>query len=453
MNVYEHVSEFAAPHNAVAAMVMGPGGFLRFSPAGLIRVTEGNPDDVRVGSQFTVKAIPAPFLSFLGSEQTIRVARMDDTAQVMEQVQGPLRGYRHEMHLSDLPDGGTRLHSRLTFEQPRMIVDVTEALSRQMRFQARQMRGDLALHQNLAGRTRKVLIAGASGLIGTQLAALLANAGQEVVRLVRSPDDGYAVGSSLRWDPTSGSLPSGALDGVDAVINLSGETIGGRFKHKRKQAILQSRLDATGTLAAAVAAHPNTALIQASAIGIYGPRRPGEVLTEDASVGTGFLADVVRQWEGAAQPAVDAGARVALLRTGIVLSQAGGALAPQVPLFLAGVGGRLANKHAITSWIGVDDVARVYAHALATPLMQGPVNMVGPEPVTHQEFADTLARVLRRRAWLPVPPIGPKALLGSEGHDQLIDTDQRVNSAKLEATGFQFAEPTVEEALAHTLMR
>ncbi len=120
---------------------------------------------------------------------------------------------------------------------------------------------------------------------------------------------------------------------------------------------------------------------------------------------------------------------------------------------LAGVGGRLANKHAITSWIGVDDVARVYAHALATPLMQGPVNMVGPEPVTHQEFADTLARVLRRRAWLPVPPIGPKALLGSEGHDQLIDTDQRVNSAKLEATGFQFAEPTVEEALAHTLMR
>lgn len=453
MKVFQHVSEFAAPRSAVAAMVNGPGGFLRFSPAGLIRVTEGNPDDVRAGSQFTVSAMPAPFLSFLGSEQTFRVVRMDHTMQVMEQVKGPLRGYRHEMHLSDLPGGGTRLHSRLTYEQPRVFGDVTEALARQFRFRDRQMRADLAIHQALAGRTRKVLIAGASGLIGTQLAALLANAGQEVVRLVRSADDGYAVGASLRWDPASGSLPRDALDGVDAVLNLSGESIGGRFTERKKQEILQSRLDATGTLAAAVAAHPETALIQASAIGIYGPRRPGELLTEESPVGTGFLADVVRQWEGAAQPAVDAGARVAFLRTGIVLSQAGGALAPQVPLFLAGVGGRLANKHAITSWIGVDDVARVYAHALATPLMQGPVNMVGPEPVTHQEFADSLARVLRRRAWLPVPPIGPKALLGSEGHDQLIDTDQRVSSAKLEATGFQFAEPTVEEALAHTLMR
>lgn len=450
MKFFEHVTDLPAPVDAVRAMLIRPGGFLRFSPAGMISIVDGDPDDMRVGATFTATVSP-PIMPWLKFRQVQRVTQADQDAWAMEQLEGQFKRYRHEMLLAPGPDG-TRLTDRVTYETGAMAGDMTRQFERQFRFRARQMRGDLELHRLLAGRSRRILISGASGLIGTQLAALLANAGQEVGRLVRSPDDGYAVGAAIPWRPGAPLNPE-VLDGVDAVINLSGHTIGGRFTEANKKAILQSRLDSTSTLAAAVAQHPQTALIQASAIGIYGARRPGEVLTEDSAPGDGFLADVVRQWEDAARPAVDAGARTAFLRTGIALSQAGGALAPQVPMFLAFAGGRMAARNAMMSWVGVDDVARAYAHAVATPSAAGPLNLVGPAPVTHQQFAESLAETLHRRAWLPTPSFGPKLLLGAEGHDQLIDTDQNVSSAKLAATGFSFHEPTVAEALAHTLMR
>lgn len=328
----------------------------------------------------------------------------------------------------------------------------SERSARQLRFRERQRAGDLAVHRLLEGRSRRIVIAGASGLIGTRLVSLLASAGQEVLRLVRTPDPAPQPGTPVRWKPGA-PLPEGLLDGVDAVINLSGESIGGRFTAEKKRRILESRLAATGTLAAAVAQHPHTALIQASAIGIYGARRPGELLSEDSDTGDGFLADVVRQWEQAARPAVEAGARTVFLRTGIALSADGGALAPQLPLFRLFAGGRMAGRDAMTSWVGIDDVARAYAHAMGRSSVAGALNLVGPHPVTHQEFAEAIGEVLGRPAWLPVPAIGPKVLLGAEGYDQLIDTDQNVSSARLEATGFHFHEPTVREALAHTLMR
>lgn len=451
MKAYEHVTQLPAPPSAVRAMINRPGGFLRFSPAGMIRVVDGNPDDPSVGSTFTLEVSP-PVVPVLKFKQIQRVVHADGDTVVMEQVEGQYKRYRHEILLADGADGGTQLTDRVTYEAPAMAGDMTGQLERQFRFRARQMHGDLELHCLLAGRSRRILIAGASGLIGTQLTALLSNAGQHVGRLVRAPDKGYAVGTPIPWQPGTPLNPE-TLDSVDAVINLSGESIGGRFTEAKKRDILQSRLEATGTLARAVAHHPETALIQASAIGVYGARRPGELLSEDSAPGDGFLADVVRQWEAAAHPAVEAGARTAFLRTGIVLSQAGGALAPQVPLFLAFAGGRMAARNAMTSWVGIDDVARAYAHAVAVDAVAGPQNLVGPHPVTHQEFAEALARVLNRKAWLPVPGFGPRLLLGSEGYDQLIDTDQNVSSARLLATGFRFHEPTVEEALAHTLIR
>lgn len=452
MKVFEYVTEFTEPLPVVLGMSRRPGAFVRYSPAGTVAVVDGNPDSNRAGDEFTVAVSPVltPMLKF---SQRQRVVHVDDAVAVMEQVKGQFKRYRHETHLTPGPAGGTRMVDRVSYEAPALAGDMEQQLSRQFRFRERQMKGDLAVHAALAGRSRKILIAGASGLIGTQVAALLANAGQSVARLVRSPDRGYAVGAAIRWDPGQRWLPQGILEGVDAVINLSGQSIGGRFTDKNKRAILQSRLDATATLAGTITQYPQTALIQASAIGIYGARRPGELLTEDSLPGEGFLADVVRQWEDAARPAVEEGARVAFLRTGIALSQAGGALAPQLPLFFLGAGGRMAARNAMTSWVGIDDVARAYAHAVATPSVTGPLNLVGPTPVTHQEFAEALAKVLKRKAWLPVPSLGPQALLGAEGHDQLIDTDQNVSSARLQATGFSFGEPTVEEALAHTLMR
>ncbi|MDO5675887.1 MAG: TIGR01777 family oxidoreductase [Propionibacteriaceae bacterium] len=453
MKVFEYVTDFAEPIEAVRAMTRRVGAALRFTPPGRSTFGDGNPDSNRAGDEFTVDMHPLLFPA-MRTQQRVKVVHVDDALTVMDQVSGPLKSYRHETHLSALPGGGTRLRERVSYEASALTGDLTAGLERQFQFRERQMKGDLAVHHTLAGRSRKILIAGASGLIGTQLTALLANAGQSVARLVRSPDKGYAIGPAIRWDPAQRWLPHGILDGVDAVINLSGHSIGGRFTEESKRQILQSRLDATATLAGTIASQfPQTNLIQASAIGIYGARRPGELLTEESAPGDGFLADVVRQWEDVARPAVEAGARVAFLRTGIVLSAAGGALKPQLPLFHLFAGGRMASRNAMTSWVGIDDVVRAYAHAVATPSMQGPVNLVGPKPVTHQEFAEAIGRVLKRPAAIPVPSPGPKVLLGAEGYDQLINTDQNVNSARLQATGFRFSEPTVEDALRHTLMR
>ncbi|MFT3876171.1 MAG: TIGR01777 family oxidoreductase [Propioniciclava sp.] len=317
-------------------------------------------------------------------------------------------------------------------------------------FRARQLRDDLALHTRLAALPRRVVMAGASGLIGTQVAALLVASGHDVVRLVRSGRPGPGT---ARWDPARHRLDPAVLEGADAVINLSGHSIGGRFTAKHKQKIRISRLEATGTLADAAAAAGVPTWVQASAVGFYGARRPGELLTEDAAPGDGVLAEVVRDWEDAAGPVVAAGARAVFLRTGIVLSEGGGALAPQIPLFSLGVGGRLAKADAWTSWIGLDDTVRGYVHALATEALEGPVNLVAPRPVTHGEFADTLGRVLHRPSAIPTPAFGPKLMLGAEGYDQMIDTDQRVSSGTLVDSGFRFCQGTLIEALAHALMR
>jgi hypothetical protein len=309
------------------------------------------------------------------------------------------------------------------------------------------------------------------------LCALLTTGGHTVTRLVRAGKVGPGEAS---WDPVHGRVDAAALRRADAVVHLAGASIGGRFTRRHKDAVLSSRVDGTRTLAGALAAEgmPRT-LVQASAIGIYGPRRPGELLTEDATSGTGatswtqspdsgaagpvsrvsgpessgdgFLAHVVRAWEASARPAVDAGVRTVFLRTGIVLSAGGGALLPQLPLFEIGAGGRLTAPDAWTSWITLDDMARAYVHALFTAALEGPVNAVAPHPVTAEVFARTLGRALRRPAGLPTPGFGPALVLGREGKSELIDTDQRVSSQRLADSGFVWAQPTIEDAFAHLL--
>jgi uncharacterized protein len=343
---------------------------------------------------------------------------------------------------ADAPGGGTIVTDRVTGGGRR--------LDAVLGFRAGQRRDDLALWARLDAAPVQVVVTGASGLIGRQVCALLTTGGHTVTRLVRrAPGDGEAS-----WDPAAGTLDAGALAGADAVIHLAGATIAGRFTPAHKREILASRLDGTTTLARALASEgmPRT-LIQASAIGIYGPRRPGELLTEDAAPGAGFLADVVRQWEDAAAPAAADGVRTVFLRTGIVLSAGGGALAPQLPLFALGAGGRLTAAGAWTSWIGLDDMARAYVHALFTPGLAGPVNAVAPNPVTASEFARTLGRVLRRPALLPTPVLGPALILGREGASELVATDQRVSPGRLTASGFVFAQPELGDAFAHALLR
>jgi uncharacterized protein (TIGR01777 family) len=296
----------------------------------------------------------------------------------------------------------------------------------------------------------KIVISGASGLIGTQLVAKLSTSGHEVVRLVRrSPKAG-----EIQWNPKSGSLDASALEGVDAVIHLSGAGIGDkRWSDGYRKEILDSRTDTTALLAKTIASlsRKPSVFLSGSAIGIYGARND-EQLTEVSTHGTGFLAEVCEQWEAAAKPAVDAGVRTVYLRTGIVLSPKGGALKKLLPLFKLGVGGKFGNGKQWQSWISIDDEIGAIEYLL-TANVSGAVNLTAPNPVTNAEFTKVLASVLKRPAIVPVPTFAPKILLGGELADALLFTGQRVIPAALNASGYSFKHTTLESALRSLLSK
>ena len=296
----------------------------------------------------------------------------------------------------------------------------------------------------------KIVVSGARGLIGTQLVAKLSQSGHEVIRLVRrSPKSG-----EIQWNPKSGTLDAAALEGVDAVIHLSGAGIGDkRWTTGYRKEILDSRTDTTALLAKTIASlsRKPSVFLSGSAIGIYGARND-EQLTEVSTHGTGFLAEVCEQWEAAAKPAVDAGVRTVYLRTGIVLSPKGGALKKLLPLFKLGVGGKFGNGKQWQSWISIDDEIGAIEHLL-TANVSGAVNLTAPNPVTNAEFTKVLASVLKRPAIVPVPTFAPKILLGGELADALLFTGQRVIPAALNASGYSFKHSTLESALRSLLSK
>ena len=296
----------------------------------------------------------------------------------------------------------------------------------------------------------KIVISGASGLIGTQLVAKLSSSGHEVVRLVRrSPKPG-----EIQWNPKSGTLDAAALEGTDAVIHLSGAGIGDkRWTDGYRKEILDSRTATTALLATTMASlsRKPSVFLSGSAIGIYGARND-EQLTEVSTHGTGFLAEVCEQWEAAAKPAVDAGIRTVYLRTGIVLSPKGGALKKLLPLFKLGVGGKFGNGKQWQSWISIDDEIGAIEHLL-TANVSGAVNLTAPNPVTNAEFTKVLASVLKRPAIVPVPTFAPKILLGGELADALLFTGQRVIPAALNASGYMFKHTTLESAFRSLLSK
>ena len=296
----------------------------------------------------------------------------------------------------------------------------------------------------------KIVISGASGLIGTQLAKHLARNGHEVVRLVRrTPKSG-----EVQWNPAAGSLDAAALEGSDAVIHLSGAGIGDkRWTNAYRKEILDSRTQTTALLANTIASltQKPKVFLSGSAIGIYGARND-EQLTEVSTHGTGFLADVCEQWEAAAKPAVDAGVRTVFLRTGIVLTPKGGALKKLLPLFKLGVGGKFGNGKQWQSWISIDDEIGAIEHLL-TANVSGAVNLTSPHPVTNAEFTKVLASVLKRPAIVPVPTFAPKILLGGDLADALLFTGQRVIPAALNASGYMFKHSTLESALRSLLSK
>jgi uncharacterized protein (TIGR01777 family) len=294
----------------------------------------------------------------------------------------------------------------------------------------------------------KVLIAGGSGFLGQALASELIAHQHLVHTLVRRPAAGA---TEIEWHPERGELDPAVLRGYDAVVGLSGAGIGDkRWTPEYKRELLDSRLQPTGTLAAALAALPAgerpSTFLSASAIGYYGDR--GDLpLPESAAAGTGFLADLVRSWEAATAPAAEAGVRVVTLRTGLVLSAGGGLLKRLVPLFKLGAGGRLGSGRQYQSWISLADEVGAIRYLLTAEQVAGPVNLAGPAPVRNDEFSSQLGRVLHRPALLPAPAFGIRLVLG-EFADEGALASQRVIPQRLLDSGYQFQHPDLHSALA-----
>jgi uncharacterized protein len=296
-----------------------------------------------------------------------------------------------------------------------------------------------------------VCLTGAHGLIGTALIPRLRADGHRVRRLVRGAPEGA---DDVRWDPDAGTIDAAGLEGVEAFVHLAGAGIGDKkWTPARKQLVLESRTRGTGLLARTLAdlGRKPTVLVSASAIGYYGNRR-SDVITEDASPGDDFGAQVCVAWEDATAPAADAGIRVARIRSGLVLAKQGGILKRVLLPFRLGIGGRLGSGEQYMSWIAIDDEIAAILHLVNTPSLSGPVNATAPNPVTNTEFTAALGRALHRPTILPTPMFGLKAVYGGELVDTLLGS-QRVSSAKLQSSGFEFAHPDLDGALDSVLHR
>lgn len=281
----------------------------------------------------------------------------------------------------------------------------------------------------------KILLTGAGGLVGSALTPRLAAGGHGITRL-------------------SHSQPWPDLAGHDAVVHLAGENIAtGRWTPEKKARIRDSRVEVTRRLCEAVAklASPPRVVICASAVGYYG-NRGDEVLREESAPGADFIAGLCRDWEAATKPAVDAGIRVVNLRFGVILSAAGGALAKMLTPFKLGLGGVIGDGRQWMSWVALDDAVGVISGALADETLRGPVNVVAPRPVTNREFTKTLGRVLRRPAIFPLPAFAARLAFG-EMAGALLLSSQRVEPAKLVASGYRFRFPELGVALRHWLNR
>ena len=300
-----------------------------------------------------------------------------------------------------------------------------------------------------------VAVTGASGLIGSALTRRLRAEGHQVLRLTRSRP---SAPDQVQWDPTAGRLDSDSLAKADAVVHLAAKNLGERLRWNArvKRELLESRVEGTALVARTMADLAGRSggprvLVCASGVGYYGDRGD-EVLTESSSPGSGFLAEVCKQWEAAADPAREAGLRVVNLRTGPVQDMAGGGLPKQVLLFRLGLGGRLGSGRQWLSWTALDDIVGAYLHALTHDELDGPVNNAAPNPVPNAEFTATLARVLGRPAMLPVPAFAPRLVLG-EAADEFLFVSQRALPFRLRETGYRFQFPELEQALRHTLKR
>jgi uncharacterized protein (TIGR01777 family) len=295
----------------------------------------------------------------------------------------------------------------------------------------------------------KVLVTGATGLVGSELVPFLSRQGHDVFRLTRGKAH---EAHDIVWDPAHNQLPKGRLEGTEVVVHLAGENIAGkRWNTKVKEELRRSRVEGTKLLCETITqleTLPKT-LICASAIGFYG-NRGSEMLNETSAKGTGFLSDVCRDWEAACEPARAKGIRVVNLRTGVVLSEKAGALKEMLKPFKLGAGGVVGTGNQYWSWIAIDDLVGIIDFCITHEKLSGPVNATAPCPVTNYEFTKTLGSVLRRPTLVPMPAFIARIALGEMANELLL-ASTRVMPNRLSESGYQFKYTSLEPALKHLL--
>ncbi|MDZ4742114.1 MAG: TIGR01777 family oxidoreductase [Verrucomicrobiota bacterium] len=457
--VLEKSLELPVPVEESFAWHERPGAFERLTPpwvdARVIEQYGGIQDGAEV--KIMIKKGPFKFHWVAMHQNYFRNVRFQDI-----QVTGPFKSWAHTHRFEPISPAKSRMTDFIGYQLPlgwlgRVVAGdmIRSDLERMFHYRHQITLSDLQTHSRYSGQARqKILISGASGLVGSSLQAFLSTGGHDVWELTRHPlqsprhrQDKHQI----NWSPAEGKITPGDLEGFDTVIHLAGENIAARWTPEKMRKIRDSRVDSTRFLAQTLAhctTKPKT-LICASAIGFYG-NRGEEILDEDSPAGQGFLPDVAREWEESAQIARDAGIRVVSMRLGVVLSPRGGALSKLLLPFNLGLGGRIGNGTQWMSWVSVEDVIRAFHYVMMNDAIVGPVNLTSPGPVTNTEFTHTLGKLLRRPTLLPVPAFAGKLAAG-EMFDSLLLASTRAVPRKLLTAGYEFHHPTLESALRFLL--
>lgn len=455
MEIFERSTLLPASADEAFAWHARNGAFERLLPPWeSLQVEDHTPGSIAPGSRFVLRLKIGPFTArWVAVHGDVQWGRLFTDSQ----ASGPMRAWLHEHRFEPRGEHESRLIDRIRYELPLHRLSaplfggyVARRIAASFTWRHAVTARDLLAH---AGTTPlSIGITGSSGLVGSALIPFLRTGGHELVRIVRAR--GTPPPFHVAWDPAAGRLDPEALAGLDAVVHLAGENIaGGRWTAARRAAIRDSRVQGTALLARTLAAmkDPPRVLVCASAIGLYGDRGD-ELLDEDAAPGTGFLPEVCREWEAAADAARAAGIRVVHARLGVVLSPRGGALAKMLTPFRLGLGGRLGHGRQWMSWVSIEDVIGALHHAIVDESVEGALNVVAPQPVTNGQFSAALGAALGRPAIAPVPAFALRALAGQLADDLLLSST-RVQPAALAEAGYVFRQPELLSALRLLLGR
>ena len=454
MPTFQHECEIPFPVDDVFGWHMRSGALERLLPPWEDVRVVGREGGIADGGTVRIRAKRGP----ISAEMKVRHTAFEEGRHFRdEQVSGPLQSWVHRHDFEAAGSGGTLLRDRIEWEPPGGTAGqifaggvIKAELQRFFAFRGIRIAHDLTRHAAYRGPRLKVAVTGASGFIGSALCHFLTTGGHDVRRIVRArPDHGKG---EIAWDPMERRIERERLEGVDAVVHLAGESLTGqRWTPAKKRAIWRSRVEGTRLLVEALNGlrRPPRVLVASSAIGFYGDRG-AERITEGSQPGKGFLADLCREWEDQAAGARRSGTRVVMLRTGLVLSPAGGALGTMLLPFKMGIGGRLGTGRQYVSWIDHDDLVGLIFHAITTPSLRGPVNATAPHPVSNATFTTILGRVLKRPTLLPVPSLAVRGMFGEMGKTLLLE-GARVLPEAASRSGFRFDFEGIEESLAYQL--